>query len=97
MGKERRTYSAGFKFNLVMELISGQKTMSQLCREHSIKDSVIARWREQFLARGHEVFQANNGQSSEGDERVAQLERLLGQLTMELEASKKASSWLRCR
>ena len=97
MGKERLTYGAEFKFNCVMELISGQKTMSQLCREHVIKDSVIARWREQFLTEGHEVFEPKNGQNQEQGGRVAELERLLGQLTIQLEASKKASSWLKCR
>ena len=51
MSVERRSYSPEFKFQLILELISGKKTMSQLCREHNIKDSVIAgrdqgRWRE---------------------------------------------------
>jgi transposase len=96
MSVERRNYSPEFKFQCVLELIGGKKTMSQLCREHNIKDSVISRWREQLLEHGHELFNQQNKKPTE-EARIAELERLVGQMTIQLEAAKKVSNWLKCQ
>jgi transposase len=32
----------------------GPKTIAQLCREHDISESLLRKWREQFLAAGAE-------------------------------------------
>jgi hypothetical protein len=47
----------------------------------------------EFLERAHEIFAT---EASRGDEqkRIAELERMVGRLTMELEIAKKASNIL---
>jgi transposase len=97
MGKERRSFSSEFKFTCVLSLLSGEKSMAQLCREHGICESVIGRWRDQFMERGQQVFESREGSDSAQEQRIAELERLVGQLTVQLEAGKKASSWLKCQ
>ena len=37
--------------------LRGPKTMAELCREHDIADSLLRKWREQFLAAGAERLQ----------------------------------------
>ena len=96
MAKGRRQYDAEFKFNCVLQLLSGRKSIAQLSREYNVKSSVISRWRQRFLERGQEVFEAGNGRNEE-EARIAELERLVGRLTLELEATKKVSSWLNRR
>ena len=87
---ERRTFSAKFKARVVLEVLTGVKTSAQVCREHQIKDSVFARWKQEFLQRAPELFERRPVQG-QGDERVAELERMVGRLAMELEMAKKAS------
>ena len=41
MGKPHRTYTSEFKVRVVMELISGKKSLGEASREYGIKDSVF--------------------------------------------------------
>jgi transposase-like protein len=54
---------------------------------------LLSRWREQFLERVHQVF-ADPATRSAEQARIAELERLVGQLTFELAAAKKLSTLL---
>ena len=92
MGK-RRTFTPEFKFQVVLELLSGAKTKAAVCREHQLASTVISAWKEQFLERAPGIFATSRSQSAE-QERIADLEQLVGRLTLELEVSKKASSIL---
>ena len=96
MGKRRRTFTAEFKFGVVMELLTGQKRRVEICRQHGLSDSTLERWCQQFRERGPEVF-AGDGHGDAAEERIAELERVVGRLTVELEAAKKVSTWLGSR
>jgi transposase len=74
-------------------LIDG-KSLAQASREHGIKDSVLSRWKQEFLERSPKVFEQDNRQD-ERDKRIAELERMVGRLAMELEMAKKVSRHLR--
>lgn len=95
MGKYR-SYSAEFKVQVVLEALKGQKTEAQICREHNIAPDLLTHWKQNFLERAPQLFQTKQQQSTE-QERIADLERLVGQLTMELAASKKVSKLLHSR
>jgi transposase len=92
---KRRTFSPEFKLQVILELLSGAKTNAQLCREHQIASTVVSTWKEQFLAAAPGIFASPASQSKE-QERIAELERLAGRLTLELEMAKKVSSILSC-
>jgi transposase len=49
-----RKFSAQEKAELVLASLRGSKTIAQLCREHDISESLLRKWREQFLAAGAE-------------------------------------------
>ncbi len=93
---KRRTFSPEFKAQVVLEVLTGAKSGAQVCREHQIKDSVLSRWKQEFIERTPQLFERGRMQSQE-EERIAELERLVGRLTMELEMSKKASFLLNSR
>jgi transposase-like protein len=86
----RRTFTAKFKTQVVLELLTGTLSMAQLCREHELKDQLLYRWKAEFLERADTVF-GGDAQSQLAQERIADLERLVGRLTIELEIAKKAS------
>ena len=105
MSKKRRSFTSEFKFQVVMELLTGQKRRVELLREHQLSDSTLERWVQQFRERGPEIFTREQPDHS-AEARIAELERVIGRLTVELEAAhvswrpvpgKKASSWLNSR
>jgi transposase len=85
---KRRNFKPEFKARLVLEELTGAKTMAEICREHQVSAPVFSRWKAEFLKRVPEIFAT---EPSRGDEqqRIAELERMVGRLTMELEAAKK--------
>ena len=98
MVRQLRQFSAQFKFEIAMQLLRGQKTITELCREHQLKDGVVYRWRDELLARGPQVYERAAGQGGSAEQaRIAELERMVGRLAMELEVLKKASSLLHSR
>lgn len=88
MGKPHRNYTPEFKVRVVLELISGKKTLGEASREYKIKDSVISRWRQEFIERAPQVFE-QSGDKDTQTQQIAELERTLGRVTMQLELAKK--------
>ena len=85
--RKYRKFSAQQETEIVLASLRGPKSMAELCREHEIADSLLRKWREQFLAAGAERLQGKT-ERSEADElrrQVARLERALGRKTMEVE------------
>ena len=90
--RPRRTFSPEFKAKVVLDVLTGAASQAEVCRRHQISPSLFALWKATVLERLPVVFQADEQRSSEAA-RVAYLERLVGQLTLELAALKKASTW----
>jgi transposase len=86
--KNRRTYTAEFKVQVVIELLTGEKGLMQASREYGIKDTVLSRWKQEFLERAPQVF-GSPSQTDDQGEKIAELERMVGRLTVQLEAAKK--------
>lgn len=94
--KNRREHTAEFKTQVVLEMLSGEKSVAQMSREYQLKDSLLYRWKTEFLERAPQVFApAVDKVEREQAARVAELERLVGRLTLELEVVKKASTLLK--
>jgi transposase-like protein len=94
MGK-RRTFTPDFKLEAVLDMMRGEKTVAQICRERDITESLLYQWRDAFFERAPAIFadQRSNGNDPQA-ERIAELERMVGKLTMEIDVLKKARSLL---
>src|SRR5262245_48800635 len=90
--RPRRTFTAEFKAKVVLDLLAGHTTPAAVCRKHQLTPSLVALWKAALLERLPTVFQADDRQSADAD-RIAELERLVGQQALELSALKKASTW----
>ena len=86
--KERRKFDPEFKARVVLEMISGQKGLMVASREYGIKDSVLSRWKQEFLEKASQLFEPTTVDDHK-DERIAELEQMVGRLTMQLEMAKK--------
>jgi transposase len=85
--RSRRKFSAEFKTQVVLHVLSGEKSLAEVCREHQLTAQMVGNWKQQFLAHANRAFEGNGEQT-----RIAELERMVGKLTMELEIAKKATS-----
>ncbi len=93
MARKQRKHSAAFKTQVVLELLTGKASVSELARQHKLKDSLIYKWRSDFLAHAPQVFEAEPADDRLVEE-IRQLKEIIGQQAIELEAAKKASRWL---
>jgi len=90
---QRRKFSSEFKARVVLEMLTEQKSAAQVSREYGIKDSVLSRWKQEFIERSPQLFEQGTS-SNDRDQRIADLERMVGRLAMELEMAKKVSRFL---
>jgi transposase len=91
--KTRRKFTAEFKSQMVLQVLSGERTVAEVCREHELTAQMVSDWKAQFLAGAAQVFEKGNPVSEE-QARIAELEQMVGNLTMQLEIAKKASTLL---
>ena len=86
--RQRRQFSAEFKARVVLEVLSGQKRAAEVCREHQLKPDLLSRWKADFVTQAATVFPGDE-RTQRAEQRIAELERLVGRLTLELEWQKK--------
>ena len=96
---QRRTFSPQFKLETVVEVLRGQKTTAQICRERDITETLLYRWKQTFWEQAATIFESGTGRSQPdaAQARIAELERMVGRLTMELDILKKAGTLLTSR
>lgn len=91
MGK-RRKFTPKFKAQVVIESLQSKSSQAELCRKYNIGADLHSRWRKHFIDNASKLFAdslADKGQV----QRLAQLEQLVGRLTLENEIQKKALSF----
>lgn len=101
MSKTRKRFSPEFKAQVVLQLLREENTVNELAAMHQISPVVIGRWKAQFLEHSPEVFRKGPSDAElvleEKEEQIADLERKVGQLTIEVDWMKKKSKELRLR
>lgn len=86
---QRRNFTAEFKAQIVLAILTGQREPAEIYREYDLHPNVVSRWKAEFLECAASIFEKSNG-SAERDQQIAELERMVGRLTMENEILKKA-------
>ncbi len=89
----RRRFTPEFKVRVVLELISGAKSLAEVCRHYQLNPQTATRWKGEFLEKAPQLFQTRE-QDNQEQARIGELERLIGRLSLELEIAKKASAML---
>jgi transposase len=85
---KRRKFTREFKLQVVREVEAG-KPLGQVAREYEVHPTQLRRWcqvQQQYAGRAF----AGNGRAYREEARMAELERMVGQLTMENALLKKA-------
>lgn len=88
MGLKRRRFTKEFKLQVVRGIEAG-KAPAQVAREHEIHPTLISKWQRQHQHDAERAF-AGNGHTYTDEARRAELERIVGQLTLENAFLKKS-------
>lgn len=83
MGLSRRRFTREFKITAVRRLRQGE-SVAELARALEVNPSVLHRWREEFRDGPGKAFPGSGRRRTEPD-RVAQLERKVGQQALEID------------
>lgn len=84
---KRRIFTREFKLQVIREVELG-KTQAQAAREYQVTETTISKWRKQHRKYSERAF-AGRGRSYTDEARTAELERMVGRLTMENDLLKK--------
>jgi len=87
MVKSRRVFTREFRVAAVKELESG-KPLGYVARQLEVSANTLQRWRREFKEQPTKAF-SGQGKRMLAESREAQLERKIGQMTMENDFLKK--------
>ena len=84
-----RQWTSKQKSQIVLEGLSGQIDITQLCQKYQISQAQYYKWRDLFLASCHETFDIKKQSQKEQhlENQVTKLKRIIGDLTIELKKS----------
>jgi transposase len=85
--RKQRSFSPEFKRQVVEELLSGVSSPAQICRHHELSSGLLYHWKRQYT-RG--VLAGTGNKEAVLEERIRQLEQMLGKACLENEFLKKA-------
>ncbi len=88
----RKSYTPAFKTKVAIELVKGEKTMQEICKQYEIHPTQAAKWKKQLEAGAENIFGSESHseiQLQQKDELIEKLYKELGQRTVELEWLKK--------
>jgi transposase len=88
---KRHTFTAEFKTQVVLEVISGVKTFSEACRQYQLSEQTLSRWKQEFVQHAATIFE-HSDHNDQQQQHVAELERVIGKLTVELKSQKSLQS-----
>jgi transposase len=92
MSRERRRFSREFKIKVVQAYESGVSAV-ELSRQFEIHPNVIYGWSREYRKDPNQAFLSHGQDGLESqDRRIAELERLVGRLSLENDFLKKALS-----
>jgi putative transposase len=95
MARKRKSHPAGFKAQVALAAVKGDKTVSELASVHGVHPTMIHAWKKHLVENAEDVFQSGvKVSSAEHEVLQAQLYEQIGRLKTELDwLKKKAASF----
>lgn len=87
----KRQHQSAFKVKVVTEMLTGVKTVSQICSEYAIHPTQAQRWKQQALSFFENSFssQVFTAKLKQKDEFIEELYKQIGKLKYEVDWLKK--------
>lgn len=96
MTKKRRVFSPEYKAKIVLDILSGQRSVAQTAREEQISETLLLlllTWKRGFVEQAPSLFKSEQ-QRDEQAQKMTEMEAVIGRQTLEIEGLKKVSRWL---
>ena len=90
MKTSRRKFTAAFKAEVAIEAIKERYTLAELSKKYEVHQTVINRWKKEFIDRSAEIFQGKSPDEDFEAEKEA-LYSKIGKLEVERDWLKKIS------
>lgn len=98
MGKQRRSFTAQQKMDILKQHILEKKSVSDLCDEHGIHPTIFYRWQQTFFSNAVSVFEQKKDKQdtklarkvTELEDKLARKNEVLSELMEEHIALKKS-------
>lgn len=85
----RKRFGAGFKARVAIEVLKNNMTIAELSSKHGVHPTQIQAWKSELITRSEDVFSKKDKKYMLNEKRLAELERKIGQLTIENDFLKK--------
>ena len=90
---KRKNYSAAFKAKVSLDAIKGDKTLPELASKYDVHPNLISKWKTDALKNFQGIFEGKVKSShNQQAEDTAKLYKKIGQLQIEIDFLKEASS-----
>jgi transposase len=86
----RRKFDIEFKRRIVNEILSGEKTIGEVCREHSLAFAVVSAWKAKEL--NQELIDKPSFREKQLEKEVKKLLEKVGELTIANDLLKKLNT-----
>lgn len=86
--KPRKKLTPELKFQIVIESLQDKRNQTEIARQHGIHPQLLVNWRRQFLNVGPKIFLPKREEKKRA-EKVEELEKIIGQQTIEIQFLKK--------
>ena len=83
LGKKGKRYSPRLQFQVVLEVLKGDRDAVEIARAHDLHPMTVSRWKHEFLENGPAVFGKDTTVASY-EKKIQEMERLLGRKEVEL-------------
>lgn len=88
MTKQRRQFSAKFKFQVALEALKALKTINEIASTYEVHPTQVKQWKKQLQEGGVDVFDEKAEKTAQAQSTMeATLYEQIGRLKMELELS----------
>jgi transposase len=82
-------HSANFKAQVALAAIKGDETIAELSKKFGIHPRQIQMWKSEAIKGMENIFNTRGDKNKKNDDSIAELERKIGQLTIENDFLKK--------
>ncbi len=81
--RQGKRYTSRFKFQVMLEVLRGSKTIGQIARSYGVHPITVIHWKREFMEKGPEIF-SQQTTIHEYEKKVEELERLIGHKEVEI-------------
>ncbi|GAB4405870.1 MAG: IS3 family transposase [Bacteroidia bacterium] len=90
MKKQRRKFTSAFKAQVAIEALKERQTLSELALRFDVHPNQISTWKQEFLSKAEQVFEAPGEKKAEKRSDPTALYAKIGELEMERDFLKKS-------